>query len=91
MEDMELPLTVEYLFIHCGTNNLCTSSCKDIEDGIYWHIGNWCDGKGKIEQVNAVEEVVTTDKPGFTLNETMNTKIPASGNFENITTDSCDV
>ena len=34
MEDMELPPTVEYLFIHCGTNNLCTSSCKDIADGI---------------------------------------------------------
>ena len=34
MEDMDLPPTVEYLFIHYGTNNLCTSSCKDIADGI---------------------------------------------------------
>ena len=34
MEDTDIPPTVEYLFIHCGTNNLCTSSCKDIADGI---------------------------------------------------------
>ena len=40
-------------------------------------------------QVNAMEE--TTDEPDFTLNETMNNEIPASGNCENITTDSFDV
>ena len=34
MEDMVLPPTVEYLFIHCGTNNLECSSPKDIADGI---------------------------------------------------------
>ena len=34
MEEKELPPTVEYLFIHCETNKLCTSSCKDIADGI---------------------------------------------------------
>ena len=34
MEDMDLPPTVGYLFIHYGTNNLCTSSCKDIADGM---------------------------------------------------------
>ena len=50
----------------------------------YWHIGNWCDGKDKIyefksyhcwpfvleeiEQINAMEEVMTTD--GL-VNETM--------------------
>ena len=38
------------------------------------------------EDVNAVEE--TIDEPDFTLNVTMNTEIPASGNCENITTDS---
>ena len=38
-----------------------------------------------------MEEVMTIDEPDFTLSETMNTEIPASGNFENITTDSCDV
>ena len=43
----------------------------------------------EIEQVNAMEEM--TDDPDFTLNETMNTEIPASGNCEYITTDSCDV
>ena len=57
----------------------------------YWHIGNWCDCKGKIGQINAMDEVMTTDEPDFTLNERMNTEIPASDNLENITIDSCDV
>ena len=34
MEDMFLPPTVDYLFLHCGTNNLHSSSPKDIADGI---------------------------------------------------------
>ena len=34
MEDMLLPPTVDYLFLHCGTNNLRSLSPKDIADGI---------------------------------------------------------
>ena len=34
MEDMFLPPTVDYLFVHCRTNNLHSSSPKDIADGI---------------------------------------------------------
>ena len=33
IEDMEFP-PVEYLFLHCGTNNMRSSSPKDIADGI---------------------------------------------------------
>ena len=34
MEDMELPPTVDYLFLHCGTNNIGSSSPNDIADGV---------------------------------------------------------
>ena len=34
IEDMNLPPTLQYLFVHCGTNNIGSSSVKDIADGI---------------------------------------------------------
>ena len=34
MEDMELPQSVDYMFIHCGTNNIGSSSPNDIADGV---------------------------------------------------------
>ena len=34
MEDMLLPPTVDFLFLHCGSNNLHPSSPIDIADGI---------------------------------------------------------
>ena len=34
IEDMNLPPTLQYLFVHCGTNNIGSSSAKDIADGI---------------------------------------------------------
>ena len=34
IEDMNLPPTLQYLFVHCGTNNIGSSSTKDIADGI---------------------------------------------------------
>ena len=34
VEDLELPSSLTYLFLHCGTNNLSRSSPRDIADGI---------------------------------------------------------
>ena len=34
IEDTNLPPTLECFFVHCGTNNIGSSSPKDIADGI---------------------------------------------------------
>ena len=34
IEDLELPSSLNYLFLHCGTNNISCSSPRDIADGI---------------------------------------------------------
>ena len=34
MEDIELPSSIEFFFIHCGTNNILSSKAEDIADGI---------------------------------------------------------
>ena len=33
IEDANLPSTLQYFFVHCGTNNISSSSPKDIADG----------------------------------------------------------
>ena len=34
VENLYLPSTVEFLVIHCGTNNLCDSQPSHIADGV---------------------------------------------------------